>query len=200
MNSADIYAFAAAVIEAKDPYTQAHTHRVAESAQRVGRRLGLAGSELDTLYRGAILHDVGKIGVPDDILLKPGPLDPEEQASMHRHCVIGENMVAPLRSCAELLPIIRHHHERYDGTGYPDHLAGQEIPLAARILSVCDAYDALVTDRPYRPGLTPDEAVTILCDGAGRQWDPEVVEAFLGAQSVLDRHSSPSLAAGMSQS
>ena len=173
-----IYALAAAV-EAKDPYTEAHTQRVAESARRVGAQMGLPGDELNALYRGGIIHDIGKIGVPDQILLKPGALDAEEQTRMHLHPIIGENIVAPLQSGAELLPMIRHHHERYDGTGYPDRLAGKDIPLLARILSVCDAYDALTSDRPYRAGQPLDKALSVLRSGAGSQWDPQVVQVLV---------------------
>ncbi len=166
----------AAAVEAKDPYTEAHTQRVAESARRIGARMGLGPEELEALYRGGIIHDIGKIGIPDSILLKPGELDSEERVRMNLHPIIGENIVAPLRSSADLRPMIRHHHERYDGTGYPDRLANEQIPLLARILSVCDAYDALVNDRPYREHLTRGQALAILQEGAGRQWDPQVVQ------------------------
>ena len=180
LNAAEqvIYSLAAAV-EAKDPYTEAHTRRVAESARRIGARMGLPADELDALYRGGMIHDIGKIGVPDHILLKPGELDAEELIRMHLHPIIGENIVAPLQSSGELLPMIRHHHEHYDGTGYPDRLAGERIPLMARIISVCDAYDALTNDRPYRPRQTRERAAAILRGGAGRQWDPRIVWMML---------------------
>jgi putative two-component system response regulator len=174
-----IFALAAAV-EAKDPFTEAHTQRVAESARRVGIRLGLSDSELDALYRGGLIHDIGKIGVPDAILLKKGRLDADELARMRAHPVIGASIVSPLRSGADLLPIIRHHHERFDGTGYPDGLRGHQIPRLAGIVAVCDAYDAMVNDRPYRPRRSVDEAVAILAAGAGTQWDRGVVDAFMG--------------------
>ena len=186
LDSAEQVIFAlAAAVEAKDPYTEAHTQRVAEAARRVGLRMGLSGSELDSLYRGGLIHDIGKIGVPDAILLKPGPLEPEELLAMHLHPIIGENIVAPLRSGAGLLPIIRNHHENYDGTGYPDRLAGSKIPHLARIVAVCDAFDALVTDRPYRQRKTRDEALSILRAGARRQWDPEVVQVFISEMPAL---------------
>src|SRR3989440_130261 len=172
-------------VEAKDPYTEAHTHRVAESARRIGSRMGLSPSDLDALYRGGLIHDIGKIGVPDAILLKPGPLDAEELMSMHLHPIIGENIVAPLRSGASLLPIIRNHHENFDGSGYPDRLSGAGIPRLARIVSVCDAFDALVNDRPYRQRKPVDEALAILTAGAGRQWDPEVVDLFVKDMPLL---------------
>jgi putative two-component system response regulator len=173
-----IFALAAAV-EAKDPFTEAHTQRVAESARRIGARLGVSDVELDALYRGGLIHDIGKIGVPDAILLKKGRLDPEEVLRMRAHPIIGESIVSPLPSGADLLPIIRHHHERFDGGGYPDGLRGDEIPQLARIVSVCDAFDALVNDRPYRPRRSVDEAIAILMDGAGTQWDRGVVEALI---------------------
>jgi putative two-component system response regulator len=170
-----IFALATAV-EAKDSYTQAHTERVAFAAREVGIRLRLPEADLEALYRGGIVHDIGKIGVPDTILQKPGPLDPDETESMQQHPIIGERIVMPLRSAAGVLPIVRHHHEHYDGTGYPDRLAGEDIPRLARIVSVCDAFDALVSDRPYRPGMSPERAITILKAGAGTQWDPTIVE------------------------
>jgi putative two-component system response regulator len=180
LDSAEQVIFAlAAAVEAKDPFTEAHTQRVAESARLIGARLGLVTSDLDTLYRGGIIHDIGKIGVPDAILLKPGPLDAEELTRMQLHPVIGENIVAPLRSGVDLLPIIRSHHERFDGTGYPDGLAGSKIPRLARIVAVCDAFDALVSDRPYRRRMSVSDALSTLTRGAGRQWDPEVVEALI---------------------
>ncbi|HSS62660.1 MAG TPA: HD domain-containing phosphohydrolase [Candidatus Limnocylindrales bacterium] len=180
LDSAEHVIFAlAAAVEAKDPYTEAHTQRVAESARRLGASFRVTADDLDALYRGGLIHDIGKIGVPDAILLKPGPLDPNELAAMRRHPVIGETIVAPLRSASALLPIIRHHHERYDGAGYPDRLAGNAIPKLARIVAVCDAFDALVNDRPYRSRNSLEEACATLRAGAGRQWDPEVVEVFL---------------------
>ncbi len=177
----------AAAVEAKDALTEKHTQRVAESARHLGVRLGLPEVALDALYRGGIIHDIGKIGIPDAILLKPGPLDAAETACMQSHVLIGENIVRPLRSASTLLPIIRHHHERFDGTGYPDGLSGREIPRLARIVSVCDAYDALVNDRPYRRRLPIDQALAVLVDGAGRQWDPEVVDLFVGETPAIQR-------------
>ena len=166
----------ATAVEAKDSFTERHTQRVGESARLLGQRLGLPENALDTLYRGGIIHDIGKIGVPDSILLKPGQLDYEERVKMNLHPIIGDNIVAPLPSSADLRPVIRHHHERYDGTGYPDRLASDQIPLLARIVSVCDAYDALVSDRPYRDHLSHEDAVAVLQNGAGKQWDPQIVK------------------------
>ena len=173
-----IYALAA-VVEAKDPYIEAHTQRVADSGRRIGVRMGLPREDLAALYQGGRIHDIGKIGVPDEILLKPSPLDPVETDRMHQHPVIGENIVAPLRTGAGLLSMIRHHHEHYDGSGYPDGLAGERIPLLARIVSVCDAYDAMTSDRPYRRGQSPEQAMAVLRQGAGGQWDPQIVQLMV---------------------
>lgn len=166
----------ATAVEAKDSFTEQHTQRVGESARLLGERLGLPANALDTLYRGGMIHDIGKIGVADSILHKPGPLDATEVPQMQAHVAIGESIVRPLRSTSGLLPIIRHHHERFDGMGYPDRLRGREIPRAARIVSVCDAFDALVNDRPYRTRRSTEEALAVLRAGAGTQWDPETVE------------------------
>ena len=170
-----IFALAAAV-EAKDAFTGPHTARVGASAQRVGERLGLDATDLESLLRGGLIHDIGKIGIPDTVLLKPGGLSDEETAMMRQHPVIGAEIVKPLSSAASLEPIVRHHHENFDGTGYPDRLGGEEIPLLARIVAICDAYDALTSDRPYRRGRSADEAMRVLRRGAGQQWDPDLVE------------------------
>ena len=180
LDSAEQVIFAlAAAVEAKDLLTERHTQRVAEAARRLGTRLRLPQASLDALYRGGIIHDIGKIGVSESILLKSGPLDTHERDRMQAHPIIGESIVAPLQSGSSLLPIIRHHHERLDGQGYPDGLCGDEIPLLARIVSVCDAYDALVNDRPYRPAMGRDEAIEILRQGADTQWDPALVELLI---------------------
>jgi len=181
-----IYSLAAAV-EAKDSYTERHTNRVAESARYLGVRLGLAEDDLDALYRGGIIHDIGKIGVPDAVLQKPGPLNADELVLMRAHPEIGENIVRPLRTAYDLLPIVRHHHEAFDGHGYPDGLRGTAIPLLARIVAVCDAFDALTSDRPYRSRLSEREALAILAGGAGRQWDPQLVSLLAGEIPAIHR-------------
>jgi cyclic di-GMP phosphodiesterase len=181
-----IYSLAAAV-EAKDAYTERHTNRVAESARYLGSRMGLPEEDLDALYRGGIVHDIGKIGVPDAVLLKPGPLDGNELVLMRAHPEIGENIVRPLRTASDLLPIVRHHHEAFDGHGYPDGLRGTAIPLLARIVAVCDAFDALTSDRPYRSRLSEREALAILAGGAGRQWDPQLVSLLTGEIPAIHR-------------
>ncbi|HET7466241.1 MAG TPA: HD domain-containing phosphohydrolase [Candidatus Dormibacteraeota bacterium] len=173
-----IYALAAAV-EAKEAHTSRHTRRVADAARRIGERLGLGEEELELLYRGALLHDVGKIGIQDSILAKPGPLDSQELAKVREHPQIGVDIVRPLRSTTDIVPTILHHHEWFDGRGYPHGLRGQEIPVHARVVAVCDAYDSMVSDRPYRAGRSVEETVRILQAGAGKQWDPDLVSLFL---------------------
>src|ERR1700693_1856836 len=173
-----LFALAAAA-EAKDAFTERHAERVGKIALRLGTRLGFQESDLIALYRGGLVHDIGKIFVPEAILRKPGPLNAEEERQMRAHPVIGESIVKPLPSAADILPIIRHHHERFDGGGYPDGLSGHRIPLLARIVSVCDAYDALASDRPYRARRQPQEAIETLMRGAGQQWDRELVSLLL---------------------
>jgi putative nucleotidyltransferase with HDIG domain len=173
-----IFALAAAA-EAKDNYNENHAHRVANSARHIGKRLGLSESDLVALYRGALIHDIGKMQVPTAILLKPGPLNAEEERQMRAHPVIGESMVRPVLSVEAILTIVRHHHERFDGGGYPDGLAGHKIPILARIVSVCDAYDVITIDRPYRTRRKPEEAIETLMRGAGQQWDRELVAILL---------------------
>jgi len=174
----------ARAVEARDGYTIQHAERVALYAREMGRVYGLAGEDLDVLYKGGMLHDVGKITVPEAVLLKPGPLDEAELAAMRLHCVEGERICAPLRSTAHYLPIVRHHHERIDGRGYPDRLAGSDIPLGARVVAIADAWDAMVSDRPYRMGISREEAVRRLREGKGAQWDAMFVDLFL---QLLDR-------------
>jgi len=170
-----------------DVATERHAYRVGTSAWHVGLRLGLPDEDLDALYQGGIIHDIGKIGVSEAILNKRGPLDFEEWTRMEKHPVIGESMVAPIPSGSKVLPIIRHHHERYDGCGYPDGLRGERIPLLARIVSICDAFDALVNDRPYRARINAPDAVAILREGAGKQWDPVLVEVFVTEITSISR-------------
>jgi hypothetical protein len=165
-------------IDAKDTYTYGHSERVARIAVELGRELGLGGDELGDIYLTGLLHDVGKIGIRDDVLRKPGKLTPEEQDHIQQHVTIGYSILAELRQIRNLLPGVLYHHERYDGKGYPDGLAGENIPLLARILAVADAYDAMTTARPYREPMPWRKVEQILSDGAGTQWDQRVVEAF----------------------
>lgn len=146
-------------IEAKDPYTGGHCERLSEYSAALGQRLDLPVEEITALRRAGIVHDIGKVAVPDSILLKKGPLNSQEWEIMRQHPVVGERICAPLKSFRLVLPIIRHHHERQDGSGYPDGLSGSSIPLTARMMQTVDIYDALVTERPYRPALSPEEAL-----------------------------------------
>lgn len=167
-------------VEAKDPYTQGHCERLAAYSVVLGQELGLPPDDLTALDRGGALHDLGKIGIPDAILLKPAGLTKAEWAIMREHPVIGERICLPLRSLRRVLPIIRHHHERWDGGGYPDGLAGEAIPLIARILQVVDIFDALTTARPYKPALSQATALAALREEVARGWrDPGVVEPFI---------------------
>ncbi len=168
----------AAAVEAKDPYTEGHLRRLEKYASDVSTVLGLSNQHSTIIRYGALLHDIGKIGIPEAILNKPGKLTSEEFEIIKRHPGIGERICRPLRYGAEVGPIVRGHHERWDGRGYPDGLAGEAIPLGARIVAVADAFDAMTTDRPYRKALPLTEAWEILWDGAGTQWDEAVVEAF----------------------
>ncbi len=169
----------AAAVEAKDPTTAGHLHRMAHYALRLGQALRLDEHELMILRYGAILHDIGKIAVGEAILDKPGPLTKAEWQQMHLHPVIGERICAALRCGDQVGPIIRHHHERWDGKGYAEGLAGEKIPFLARVVSVVDAFDAMLSDRPYREALPLDETIRRLAEGAGTQWDPHITRGFL---------------------
>ena len=166
-------------IEAKDPYTQGHCQRLALYSTLVGRSLGLGRDEMHALQVAGSVHDIGKVAVSDAILLKPDALSQEELLIMRQHPIVGERICSPLRSFSLVLPIIRHHHEKRDGTGYPDRLRGNEIPLLARILQIVDIFDALTTTRPYRAALTSEEAITIIGDEVKRGWwDPDLFEVI----------------------
>ena len=168
-----------AALESKDSYTAEHSRAVAENSVTVGALLGLEGEDLRMLRYAATLHDVGKIGIRREVLHKPGPLDAAERAEVAQHTLIGERILEPIDFLEPIRPIVRHAHERWDGLGYPDGLAGDDIPLGARIVFACDAYDAMTTDRPYRAGMPEAEARRELQTGAGNQFDPKVVEALL---------------------
>ena len=173
-------------IESRDPSMQGHCERLARYAAALGARLGLDDDQLVALHRGAFLHDVGKVGIPDVILLKPGRLTPSEQAVMQQHAVIGHRLCGELRALEDVRPIVRHHHERPDGTGYPDRLAGDSIPLLARILNVVDGYDALTTKRPYKTALSPAQAFRELREEAAKGWKfPALVEEFVAIADSL---------------
>ena len=170
---------AASAVEEKDAYTATHPRRVASIALHLGMRLGLQDSDLLALFRGGLLHDIGKIFVPIAILRKPGPLNADEAKEMRTHPAVGERIISRLSSATDLLNIVRYHHERFDGGGYPDGLRGHKIPLLARIVSVSDARDALTSDRPYRARHLPEEAMEILIRGAGKQWDRGLVSLLI---------------------
>jgi putative two-component system response regulator len=181
----------ASVLEARDGSVHGHCDRLTDLAAKLGDRMGLVRDEIDTVTLGALLHDIGKIGIPDSILLKPGPLDPQEWGLMRSHTEIGDRLLARFPELGQVRKIVRHHHERWDGTGYPDGLAGEDIPLAARIVSVADAIEAMSVRRAYRDPLTPSAIVAELEAGRGRQWDPAVVdcalELILTGALVLER-------------
>ena len=175
---ATLFAFVKA-LQARDEYTQRHSNRVTGLALMIGKAFGCSTEELDILNVAGRLHDIGKIGIRDDILLKPGKLSQEEFEIIKQHPVIGSEIVEQLGLWDRELQIIRGHHERHDGKGYPDGLKKEEIPLLARILSVCDAYDAMASDRPYRSEMPKDRIVRIIQQGSGTQFDPDIVEVFL---------------------
>jgi hypothetical protein len=174
-----------AAIDAKDSYTCGHSERVARVAVELGRELGLSESDLGDVYLAGLLHDIGKIGVPDSLLGKPGSLTPDEFLQIAEHVLIGCRILEGFGGVAHLLPSVRSHHERYDGTGYPHGLKGEAIPLLARILSVADCYDAMSTARPYRAALAREQIEATLAEGRNRQWDGEVIDAFFRARERI---------------
>lgn len=171
-------------VEAKDDYTASHEEDVADLAERVALRMGLSPSHARDVRYAALLHDVGKVAVPSEILLKPGPLTEDEWVAMRHHTVVGGELVARIEAFAHLAPAVRASHERWDGDGYPDGIAGEAIPLAARIIAACDTYDAIVTDRTYRSARTPEQARTELRQVAGTQLDERVVSTLLSELSA----------------
>lgn len=173
-------------IDAKDAYTRGHSERVARMAAWLGWELGCDQSQCATLLLAGLLHDVGKIGLRTNVLRKPGKLTADEFAHVQSHVEIGLRMLHGIPPLESILPAVRHHHERWDGQGYPDRLAGEEIPRIARILAVADAFDAMTSDRPYRRALSMDEVKRTLDLGAGVQWDPQVVDAYLGMSGPVD--------------
>jgi HD-GYP domain-containing protein (c-di-GMP phosphodiesterase class II) len=174
-----------AAIDAKDEYTYGHSERVARAAVEVGRELGLHEAEQNDMYLAGLLHDIGKIGIRDDVLTKRGPLTDDELKHIQQHPIIGHRILADLHAMAHLLPGVLYHHERYDGRGYPEGLRGDSIPLLARILAVADSFDAMNTPRPYRAAMPPERIDQILREGAGTQWDPLVIDAYFRCRDRL---------------
>ncbi len=176
-----------AAIDARDPYTRVHSVSVAAYAEAIGRRMGLSAPVLASLRKAALLHDIGKIGVPDAILTKPGPLTADEYDKVKRHPEIAIEILGHLSFLEEQLPLILHHHERYDGRGYPSGLVGERIPIGARILAVADALDTMFSPRTYKPAYQLDQVRAELIAGSGRQFDPAVIQATL---ALLDEQPS----------
>ena len=177
--AADALFMLARVIEGKDPFTQGHCDRVADYAVRLGVRVGCTEEELSALRIGGVLHDIGKVVIPESVLLKKGQLSDAEWQLVRQHPVVGEQLCAPLTSLRPVLPIIRHHHERFDGSGYPDGLKGASIPLVARVFQIGDIYDALTTQRPYKAALTRSQAMEIMQEHVNQGWlDPSLLAQF----------------------
>ncbi len=175
-----------AAIDAKDPYTSGHSERVARIAVRLAEELGMPPPKRSDLYLAGLLHDVGKIGIDDGLLKKSGPLTPEEYRKIQAHVEIGVTILKDLKKLHHIIPGVRHHHESMDGTGYPDHLLGEDIPLEARILAVADSFDAMSSNRPYRARLSLAQIDAILQKGRNVQWDPDVIDALFGCRSDLE--------------
>ena len=170
----------AEAVDKRDKFTSGHSHRVQEIAMDIGRAMKVGDEDLEALEWGGLLHDIGKIGVPDSVLLKQDRLTREERATMNSHPVLGAEIIAPVTRLAPELPLIRHHHEWFNGSGYPDRLMGDEIPRLARILHVADAFEAMTAARPYRmTPLTAEQALAELRKFGGVQFDPDVVDAFV---------------------
>lgn len=176
-------------VDLRDPYTKGHSHRVAELTRGLLAQLGRNGQEAALILTAARIHDIGKLGLPDTVLLKEGALSPAEQTLLESYPERGADLLRKYPDFARGVEMIQHHHERWDGRGYPHRLATVAIPFGARIIAVTDAFDAMTSDRPYRRALSPDRAAQILQDGRGRQWDPQIVDAFL--VSIADRLSAP---------
>ena len=170
----------AQAVEAKDVYTEGHLRRLRAYGEQLAIACGMSANDVRAVRYGGILHDIGKIGVDEAILRKPGPLTDDETAQMRRHPEIGAGIISQMRFAKDVAPIISGHHEYWDGSGYPHGLRGQEIPLGARIITIVDAYDAMTTDRPYRAALSMEETVRRLRAGRGSQFDPEMLDIFLG--------------------
>jgi putative nucleotidyltransferase with HDIG domain len=172
-------------VDARDTYVENHSQRMAKIAEVICRELNFNEDQIQAVHWAALLHDIGKIGVPDEILSKPGPLNNEEWATMMRHPEIGSQILAPLKRMSYVAPIIRAHHEKYDGSGYPDGLKGSQIPLGARILAVVDAYIAIKDERVYRKSRSHAEAILEIKRHSGTQFDPQIVDIFMKVADVI---------------
>jgi putative two-component system response regulator len=179
----------ALALEAKDKYTSGHSQRVADIAVKIARKLKMSPEEIERLSFASLVHDIGKIGIKEAIINKEGGLTDEEYIYISTHSVIGENILTPVIEDKEILKMVRHHHERYDGRGYPDGLSGQQIPLGARILAVADMFDAMTSDRPYRKSVSHEVAMGELKRHASTQFDPQVVDAFIETMSEIPARS-----------
>src|SRR5690606_13199549 len=168
-----------------DPYTCGHSDRVARIAVRIARHMGCTPSMLNTLYMAGLLHDIGKIGIDDQVLRKPGRLTEAEFEHIKLHPELGYRILSDLRQLSDVLPVVLHHHEQWDGGGYPARLKGEETPLLARITAVADAFDAMTSDRHYRKGLPREKVDEIFRQAAGQQWDPRVVEAYFACRDDI---------------
>ncbi len=175
----------AQALEARDDYTRGHSERVARIARHIAEEMQLPSEEIDTIENAALLHDIGKIGIRDDVLLAPRKLSEKELSVIKEHSVFGNTILMPLKFLGKIRECVRHHHERFDGTGYPDGLSGEDIPTASRIIAVADTYDAMTSNRPYRQSISSDAAVREITGESGRQFDPAVVEAFMRALAIL---------------
>ncbi len=177
----------ARTIDAKSPWTAGHSERVTRTTLRVARKMGLGEDELEVINRGGLLHDIGKIGIPAEILDKPAALNEEEMQVMRDHVTVGARILEPIAAYSDVIPIVLRHHERFDGSGYPDGIAGEEIAFHARVLAAGDVYDALTSHRPYRSGMRSADAVAWIVEQSGAHFDPEVVKAFVAVMSEPER-------------
>ena len=174
-------------LEAKDKYTSGHSQRVAEISVAIAKEMGLSQHSTERIRQAGLIHDIGKIGVRESVLNKPGHLTDEEFQHVKEHCETGEHILAPIVEDEEILKVVRHHHERYDGTGYPNRLSAEQIPLGARIMAVADTYDAMTSERPYRKAMSDETAYAEIESGKRTQFDPEAADAFLRTKNFVQR-------------